>query len=129
MNGLNIAVFGGLGALARYGVGAAFLPAQAPFPLATLTVNILGCFLLGLCSSFIQMLKLPEWLKSGFQVGFIGSFTTFSTFSVEIIELMDTSPILAYLYLMISIAGSLTSVWLGHRFGHRISPKRGEDYD
>ena len=50
---LNLALVGGggaLGAIARYGVGGLLHrnPALAGFPFGTLTVNLLGCLLIGL---------------------------------------------------------------------------------
>ena len=84
---------GALGTLARYGFSLlvqewvetwgdrTFL--GAAFPLGTLLVNVLGCFLL----SLIVTLTLAEAVKPEWRLilgtGFLGAFTTFSTFELE----------------------------------------------
>jgi CrcB protein len=52
------------------------------FPFGTFTVNILGCFLLGLLYALAEKEQvLTNELRLLLTVGFCGSFTTFSTFS------------------------------------------------
>jgi fluoride exporter len=79
---LYLALAGALGTLARVGVGAVAQAAFGPrFPWATVTVNVLGCFLFGL----FWMLGSEHGRISAEQrfiilVGFMGAFTTFSSF-------------------------------------------------
>lgn len=89
---------------------------QGPFPLGTLTINLIGCFVLSWLNTIASHTKYGEPIfRLGFGTGLIGSFTTFSTFSVESVELLqnrlwfDLS-----LYLGLTIIGGLTFVWLGH---------------
>jgi len=82
---LLIALAGGLGALARYGLSGLVLRATGPgLPYGTLVVNVLGCFLFGLVWALAaeRMLVSPE-LRTIVLVGFLGSFTTLSTFIFE----------------------------------------------
>jgi CrcB protein len=82
---LLIAVAGGLGALARYGLSGVVLRATgAGFPYGTLVVNILGCFLFGLVWALAaERMAIGPEARTILLVGFLGSFTTFSTFIFE----------------------------------------------
>lgn len=85
---LGVALAGALGALARYGVtelGARVLAgtALAGAPLGTLTVNVIGSFLLGLMSGLAPASFPPPVLRVALATGFLGSLTTFSTFELE----------------------------------------------
>ncbi len=82
---IAIALGGALGTLARYGVERAVVTGSAGFPWATLIVNVVGSFVLGL----VVTLAVERWpgdriLRPLVAVGFCGGFTTFSTFAVEI---------------------------------------------
>lgn len=79
------------GALGRHYLGKGLAnPAGMPsFPIGTLGVNLLGCFLLGL----FLTLTLKKWpvspeLRLMVATGFIGSFTTFSSYELEVAELV-----------------------------------------
>ena len=80
-----IAGGGALGTLARYGMERALVADTAGFPWATLTVNVIGSFVLGFVVTLIAT-RWPgdRWLRPLVAVGFCGGFTTFSTFAVEI---------------------------------------------
>lgn len=86
-----IALGGALGALSRFAVGKwvnSFW--QAQFPMATLSINVLGSFLMGIAFVLISE-RVPslEPLRPLIMIGFLGAFTTFSTFSLEIVSLMN----------------------------------------
>ncbi|NCS90128.1 MAG: hypothetical protein AUK34_14480 [Ignavibacteria bacterium CG2_30_36_16] len=86
---LGAAVGGGL----RYWMSNAvykFLPEN--FPYGTLTVNMLGSFLLGIIIFYFSEKELlSSEMRVLLTVGFCGGFTTFSTFSFETIALMRDS--------------------------------------
>lgn len=90
---LLIGGFGAAGALARYGLDSWVSDAtQGQFPWGTLTVNVLGAFLLGLLIPFTtDRLLLDEEVRIGITIGLLGSFTTFSTFTYESIRLAEDS--------------------------------------
>jgi len=90
-----------LGAVARHLVSEFVQSrAQTGFPVGTLTVNIVGCFLLGLASAWISSRSaIPRALL---MAGFLGAFTTFSTFALESLELLERKPLTAILYLATS---------------------------
>lgn len=86
-----IALGGALGALSRFAVGKwvnSFW--HVHFPLATLSINVVGSFLMGLAFVVISE-RVPslEPLRPLIMIGFLGAFTTFSTFSLEIVSLMN----------------------------------------
>ena len=92
---LAIALAGALGSLARYGVGRLTLSLWGEgFPWGTLTVNVLGSFLLAfvLTASLHNHGFLPETLRVAMTTGFLGAFTTFSTFSYESLSMVERGP-------------------------------------
>lgn len=80
-----IGIGGFLGAIARYGVStfmAKTFPSSLPY--GTLTVNLIGCTLLG---ALVGMdLSEPVYLFMG--TGFCGAFTTFSTLMLESLRML-----------------------------------------
>ncbi len=88
-----IALAGGLGTLARYGLaGLAQRWAGSGFPWGTLTVNALGCFLFGIIWVLAsQRLALSPEIRVIVLVGFMGAFTTFSTYVFETGQMLENS--------------------------------------
>lgn len=82
---LLVALGGGLGASARYLTNLAALRVIGPqFPWGTITVNILGSFLMGLLIATLARLSgTSAELRSFLATGFLGGFTTFSAFSLD----------------------------------------------
>lgn len=87
---LLIALGGAVGSVSRYGLGVLVQKtAHATFPVGTLTVNVLGSFLVGvLAKAFMHSQTHPD-LRAMLIVGFCGGFTTFSAFSLETAGLMQ----------------------------------------
>ncbi len=111
-----VAIGGFFGAISRFAVSR-IIRHKSGFPLATLTVNLLGAFLLGL------LIGTP--LKGNFYafagIGFMGSFTTFSTFKLEIVRLQSAKKrTLLYSYLAISYIGGITLAYIGLLIGRGI---------
>ncbi len=82
---LLLALAGGLGAMARYGLsGLVQRYSGTTFPWGTLAVNLLGCFVFGVIWAVAteRMAMSPE-VRTIILVGFLGSFTTFATFMSE----------------------------------------------
>ncbi len=85
MTALLVAVGGGIGAVARWGVATWIPKAEGGFPVGITIVNVIGSFLLGLGVGLVsanQTLTATEPLT----VGILGGFTTFSTWMVDIDE-------------------------------------------
>jgi CrcB protein len=90
---LLIALAGSVGALSRYGLSTLVLHISGDkFPFGTLTVNVLGCFLIGFVMHVAQTTdKISVDIKMAVTVGFLGALTTFSTFSHETYKYIEDS--------------------------------------
>jgi CrcB protein len=79
-----------LGAWSRWGLSVALNHLLPALPLGTLSVNLVGGFLIGAALEFsLQHATLaPEW-RLFFVTGFLGSLTTFSAFSLEAVTLLQ----------------------------------------
>ena len=120
-NILAIATGGALGAVSRYGVMVAF-GSLSTFPMGTLSVNVLGAFVLGLLLELNALtFSLPEVWRMGLVVGFLGAFTTFSTFSMDTVYLLQKGQLLkASVYILLSVGLSITVFYLGMKCGKLI---------
>ncbi len=114
---LLVGLGGAAGSIARYGVGLAFarLPTST-YPLATLSINLLGSLLIGAFFGMFAKDAAPnsQNMLLLLATGLCGGFTTFSAFALENINLMQrgqTSVALAYS--IISVAGGLLCCKLG----------------
>ena len=112
---LLVTVAGALGVLARYGVGQ-----LTPSMWATLGVNVLGSFLLGLIVHLGR-----DWsseARDALGVGFLGGFTTFSTFTVQaVLETDGGRPGVAALYVAASMFVGLAAATLGYVLGRAVA--------
>jgi CrcB protein len=81
------------------------------FPYHTLTVNVIGCFLIGVFAEYCIMKgSVPLSVKLFFITGFLGSFTTFSSFALDTGFLTDKGEFLkAFAYVVSSIFCGLAS--------------------
>ncbi len=86
-------------------------------PVATLTVNIIGCFLLGLVSIIVWTKNWP--VKEFLGAGILGSFTTFSAFSEDMVWLFRYDLSLFSIYLAASLLFGLVAVHAGKYIGSR----------
>ena len=83
---LFVAAGGALGALCRYFTGMAAAAVFGPFfPVGTLIVNIVGCFVIGSVYASQPAGLLGEFILQGF----CGALTTFSTFSLDSFRLFQ----------------------------------------
>lgn len=111
-NFLLVGLGGMIGSMLRYLFVILIKPGS--FPYATLTVNILGCLLIGIIIGFsAKDGSLNNW-KLFLATGICGGFTTFSAFSVECIQLMEQQRYTAMLgYIGLSIILGLAATFAG----------------
>jgi len=88
INIILISIGGAVGALSRYTLSNLISKEfQSNFPLGTLGVNLLGCFLIGIAWQFSEHFSIAKNVRLFFFVGLLGAFTTFSTFGLESLNL------------------------------------------
>ncbi|HVV92536.1 MAG TPA: fluoride efflux transporter CrcB [Hyphomicrobiales bacterium] len=101
-----IAIGGTLGCWARFGMTNLVQAIYGRnFPYATLSINLLGSFLMGfLFIETLERLAISPVLRTGILTGFVGGFTTFSTFEMETLLLTQggEGP-KAVLYVLLSV--------------------------
>jgi fluoride exporter len=122
---LAVAIGGALGALARWFVGEWILAWSGPaavfpwgtFPWGTLTVNVVGCALIGFLAPVV--ITRSPWVAGFVVTGFLGGFTTYSAFAEEAFVLADRGDaagvVLAGIYVLATIATTAAAVALGSR--------------
>jgi CrcB protein len=120
-----VACGGAIGAVARYLMSewVSGLAPRSTFPWGTLTVNVVGAFLLGglLGATIDGRFPMGTTGRAFIGVGLLGGFTTFSTFTYETIEafrLRDWTAAMGNIGL--SLAAGLVACWLGLVLGSRI---------
>ena len=113
---LLVAVGGATGSLLRYYVGQWALRLMGPaFPWGTLTVNVVGCFVIGLFTELIaRKFNASVELRLLLVTGFLGGFTTFSAFSLDAISLFERGEAVAGgVYIAASVGLSMAAVISG----------------
>lgn len=120
---LSIGVFGFFGAMARYGIARLFGRFSVLFPFGTFFINISGCFILGWFMTWAQpRLNIPDPIRLGIAVGFVGAYTTFSTYMFESDRMLSEGlAIRGMLYIIGSVVIGLIAVRLGVILGQRMS--------
>ena len=112
MADLAIMVGGAVGGMLRL-LLEIVMPRPYQFPLPTLTINLVGAFVLAFFYQFADAHGLPSYLRVGFGTGLVGAFTTFSTFCLETIDLVYIHPLLAVVYGLVSLLGGVALAFAG----------------
>jgi len=124
LNILLVALGGAMGSVSRYLLGTWVQSASRSidFPYGTLTVNLLGCFVIGFLSQLAEARGAftPESRALIF-VGILGGFTTFSSFGNDTINLVrDGETFNALANVGTNVILGLALVWLGRTVAYWI---------
>ncbi len=121
---LLVGLGGFLGSLARFLVSG-IIDKNIPwntFPYGTLTVNVIGCFAIGVLGGLIESQDIlsPEQ-RIFLLIGLLGGFTTFSTFAYQTLSLFNDSDLIrAGLNVILHVLTCLIFVWIGHQIARYI---------
>lgn len=118
---LLVALGGGIGAWLRFAVGR--LIGLSAFPLATLSVNLIGSLAMGLLAGWLARHgEGGESWRLLLGVGLLGGFTTFSAFSLELVNLIQRGEgTMAALYAAVSVIGGIAGLLAGLALARSIA--------
>ena len=108
--------FGGiLGAVLRYSLSVSIERVWGlEFPFATLSVNLIGSFLIGLLYGSLESFSISHNMQLLLFVGLLGSFTTYSTFALDNFHILRSGEYLALLFnVLLSVILGVGLVFLG----------------
>lgn len=109
-----------IGAAGRWGLDLLIPHGPDEFPVSTLTINLVGTFLLAYLVAEVWTRPVPSWLKAGVGPGILGTFTTFSAVVLSVVTLAEAGEsVLAGVYLAASLLGGLIVAFAGFSLGNR----------
>jgi len=113
---MALTIGGAAGTLLRFWVsGWAQRMFAGVFPWGTLTVNLLGSFLIGFFWGIFERGNISTNIRLFLFMGIFGGFTTFSTFALESLNLFKTGHVkFAIIYILASNILGLLFVYLGY---------------
>ena len=119
-----VALGGALGSVSRYllGTWTQSLSKSIDFPYGTLTVNLIGCFVIGFLSQLAESRGAFTSESRAFVfIGILGGFTTFSSFGNDTINLLrDGETFNALANIGANVIVGLLLVWLGRMVSYWI---------
>ena len=122
-NIMFIAAGGATGALLRYWMSnSVYALLGRAFPYGTLSVNIIGSVLMGLCYVMLfERLDVGVQWRAGLMIGLLGAFTTFSTFSIETLNMLESGDQMrAVVNILLSVTLCIIGCWAGMVIGREV---------
>jgi CrcB protein len=114
---LIVALGSGIGGMLRYYISDIVQKNSASlFPFGTLTVNIIGSFIIGLVIFYLDSLKIiSSEMRLFLTIGLCGGLTTFSTFSYETVKLFqDSEFLLAGANILLNVILTIIAVYIAY---------------
>ncbi|NIA88740.1 fluoride efflux transporter CrcB [Rahnella aceris] len=111
---LAVFIGGGIGSVVRWYVSLKMNGMSPLLPAGTLTVNLVGAFIIGLgIAIFTRLTHIDPVWKLLITTGFCGGLTTFSTFSLEVVYMLQDGRFgAALLNMALNLTGSLAMTLL-----------------
>ena len=115
---LWVGVGGAIGSMLRYLIQRQL---NADFPLGTLSVNVLGCLLIGIIGAMVVKNQINEVWRLTLMAGFCGGFTTFSSFTLESLQLLQQNRYLFFtVYTISNVVIGLLATFAGYKIFSNI---------
>jgi CrcB protein len=113
---LAVGLGGFLGAITRFYINT-IVSKTFPYdiPLATLGVNVVGSFAIGLLIGLFLFFTPSDTVKAFLITGFLGALTTYSTFAIESFFLLQSSLYYAILNVILNLIGSIVAAGSGYK--------------
>jgi CrcB protein len=116
---LLVGLGGAIGSILRYLITEIIPSNQMPY--GTITVNLLGSMLLGIMFGAIAAdAIINQDYVLLFGTGLLGAFTTMSAFAMDTVTLTEDEISTTFIYLLITIVGSLGLAWSGYKIGFSL---------
>ena len=122
---LLVALGGAIGSVGRYLIGLHIAARYgSAYPWATLTVNVVGAFVMGLVVEWIaRRLGGSAEARALLASGLLGGFTTFSAFAYDVSVLVERGGWIASLgYVLLSVIGSILALYAGLVLARTLLP-------
>ena len=116
---IAVGIGGFLGSISRFYINT-IISNKFPFhiPLATLSVNIIGSFFIGLLVAIFLHYSPSDTVKGLLITGFLGALTTYSTFAIESFFLLNSSFWYGVLNMALNLFGSIIFAGSGYKLVH-----------
>ena len=113
---LLVGLGGAIGSILRY-LAIEIIPSNQ-IPYGTITVNLLGSMMLWVMFGLIAAdAVINQEYVILFGTGLLGAFTTMSAFAMDTVNLSENEIYITFIYVTISIVGSLGLAWSGYKIG------------
>ena len=113
---LAVGTGGFIGAVSRFYVGVQvvkYFPHEVP--LATLAVNVVGSFGIGILIALFLIYTPSEVVKAFLITGFLGALTTYSTFAIESYVLLNNNFWYGILNIVLNVIGTIVAAGSGYK--------------
>lgn len=120
---LAVALGSALGGVGRYGLSRLWPWVPGGWPTATMTVNLLGSFAIGLLSVGLSARAGgAETARLFWMTGVLGGFTTYSAFALETVTLAGAGEAMrAATYVAATVAVCLVAAFAGRALGMMLA--------